>query len=489
MTSQTTASSEDTDLGAGTSAFRANLEIIAVALGALMASLTQTLVIPVLPVISQDIGASTSQTQWLLTSTLLVAAVAVPIIGRFADMFGRRRLLLLSLGGLAVGSLIDALTTNATVMIIGRAITGVASAAIPLGISLLASVLPAKRKGSAVALISAMLGIGGALGLPLAGAIADSVDYHVLFWIGAVGAVVSIVLTAILVAEPPTQGARSIDLPGIVLLAAGLTCLVLPLSQGGTWGWADAKTLSLLAVSVVLLVLLVIVEKRSAAPLIDLHALSAPPVALTDLASMCFGFALFATFVGTANYVQAPEATGYGFGSSVLVAGLCLFPSGLFMLLLAPVTAKLSTLWGAGRVLALAGFIVAGGLIVRIVLTDSLWQIVLGTAIIGAGTGIGYAALPTLINNFTPPEDLAAANGINTLARSMGSTFASAAGGSILASMTITLGKFELPSLDAYRVLFGICAAAALLSAVFGLVIARSHSTWTAGVAPQAERN
>ncbi|MEU9734763.1 MFS transporter [Streptomyces sp. NPDC048002] len=486
MTSHTTASSGDVDLGAGTSGLRANLEIAAVALGALMASLTQTLVIPVLPVISQDIGASTTQAQWLLTATLLVAAVAVPIIGRFADMFGRRLMLVVALGGLTVGSVLDAVTSDATVMIIGRAITGVSSAAIPLGISLLASVLPKERKGSAVALISAMLGIGGALGLPLAGAIADSVDYHVLFWIGGVGAAVSIVLILLLVAEPPTQGVRSVDLPGIVLLAAGLTSLVLPLSQGGTWGWTDAKTLSLLAASVVLLVFLVLVEKRSAAPLIDLKALSSRPVALTDLASLFFGFALFASFVGTANYVQAPEATGYGFGSSVLVGGLCLLPSGLFMLLLAPVTAKLNTLWGAGRVLAIAGFVVAAGLGVRIVLTDSLWQIVLGTAIIGAGTGIGYAALPTLINEFTPPEDLAAANGINSLARSMGGTFASAAGGSILASMTMTLGSYELPSLDGYRVMFGICAAAALLSAVFGLVIARSQATGTAQAASHA---
>lgn len=464
----------DESVAQKTSPVRAYLEIGAVGLGALMASLTQTLVIPVLPVISQDIGASTTQTQWLLTSTLLVAAVSVPVVGRFADMVGRRLMLVFSLGALALGSLIDALTTDTTLMIVGRALTGLSAASIPLGISLLAAVLPVDRRSSATALISAMLGIGSALGLPLAGLLADNVDYHVLFWIGAVGAVLSLVAILALVGEPRQTSTRSVDLPGIALLTSGLVCLVLPLSQGGTWGWGSLRTIGLLVAAVVLLALLVRVESRSAAPVVNVRALANPPIAMTNVASLFFGFALFASFVGTANYVQAPAATGYGFGSSVLTAGLCLLPSGLLMLLLAPVTAKLSTLWGAGRVLFLAGLIVAAGLIARIFFVDSLWQIVVGTAIIGAGSGIGYATLPTLINTYTPATDLAAANGINALARSLGSTLASAVGGSILASMTMALGGFEIPSLKAYRVLFAICAVAAVAAALLGLIAPRT---------------
>ena len=262
-------------------------------------------------------------------------------------------------------------------------------------------------------------------------------------------------------------------MPGVVLLAAGLFCLVLPLSQGGSWGWGSARVIGLLVASVVLLGLLVLVERRASSPLVDLTALANPPVAMTNVASVFFGFALFASFVGTANYVQAPEATGYGFGSSVLAAGLCLLPSGILMLLLAPVAARLSGRLGAGKVLAISGVIVAAGLLVRIVLVDDLWQIVLGASIVGAGTGIGYATLPNLINSHTPAAALAAANGINTLARSLGSTLASAVGGSLLASMTMALGGVEVPSLAGYRVLFAICAVSALIASVIGLVIAR----------------
>src|ERR1700712_1340012 len=101
---------------AAVSPLRANLEVAAIGLGALMAALAQTLIIPVLPVMARDLGASTTQAQWLLTSTLLVAAVSVPVVGRLADMFGRRRMLLVAVGALAAGSLIDALTSNVNVM-------------------------------------------------------------------------------------------------------------------------------------------------------------------------------------------------------------------------------------------------------------------------------------------------------------------------------------------------------------------------------------
>lgn len=457
------------------SSLRTNLEIVAIGLGALMASLSQTLIIPVLPVIEADIGASVTQSSWLLTSTLLVGAVAVPIISRLADMFGRRLMLLVALMSLATGSLIDALTTDPSVMIFGRALCGLAGASIPLGISLLHTQLPPERRGSATALISAMLGIGGALGLPLAGLLADNVDYHVLYWIGAVGAALSAALVVAVVAESKPSNPGRIDWTGMVLLAAGLVSLVLPLSQASSWGWGSVRTVGLLVLAVVLLVLLVVVERRITNPLVDMRTLSRPPIVITNVASLFFGFALFASFVGTSNYVQMPEETGYGFGSSVLTAGLCLLPSGVLMLLLAPLAARLIGSWGPGRVLGTAGIILTAGLLLRIVLVGELWQVVLGTAIIGAGTGIGYASLPALINSHTPPDELAAANGINTLARSLGSTLASALGGTLLASLTASvaaLGGAELPSLTAFRVLFGICAAASALAAVAGFALA-----------------
>ncbi|WP_393087364.1 MFS transporter [Streptomyces sp. LN704] len=455
----------------------ANLKITAVGLGALAAALAQTLIIPVLPVLTTDLHTTTGDAQWLLTSTLLVAAVSVPVLGRLADMFGRRLVLLISLGGLAVGSVIDALTSNFGVMLVGRAVAGLSAAATPLGISLLAIVLPEQRRGSATALVSAMLGIGSALGLPLAGLIGDNADYHILYWIGAGGAVISGVLIFALVSEPPASHERRIDWAGIILLTVSLASLVLAISQGSPWGWSSARVISLFAVAVVALAALTAAESRVSNPLIDMSALRRPAIALTNIAALFVGFALFVSFTGTSSYVQAPTATGYGFGSSVLTAGLCLLPSGVLMLLLAPVAARIINSWGAARVLTVGALVIAAGLVFRIVAVGALWEVVLGSSIIGAGTGVAYAALPSLINVHTPLPQLAAANGINALARSLGSSLASAVGGALLSALTLRIGGFELPSLAAYRVLFAVCAGAAVAAAVIGLVVSAGTPT------------
>ena len=442
-----------------------------VAVCGVLVALTQSILIPVLGAIQTDLGSSTTGTEWLLTSTLLVAAVAVPVFGRLGDLHGKRRMLLVATLALVIGSVVCALADSIGVMIVGRAITGASAAAIPLGISLIGQVLPAKRAGSGIALVSATLGIGGALGLPLAALVAEHSDYHVLFWICVAGGAATFLGIWFALTEAPLTGHGRMDLPGAVLLAGALVSLLLPLAEATKWGWSDPKTVGLLVLAAVLLAAFVLVERRVASPLVDLVVNARPSLLLTNVASLCVGFALFAMLIGTATYVQAPAASGYGFGSSVLASGMAMLPSGLAMLALSPVSAILSARFGPKITLAIGGSVVALGFLSRIVFVDSFTQIVIGTTIVGAGTGIAYAAMPSLILRAAPSDELAAANGLNTLARSVGSSLASAVGGTLLAAQTIALGAAELPSLGAYRTLFAICGGAALLAALIALLI------------------
>ncbi|NRQ50004.1 MFS transporter [Aeromicrobium stalagmiti] len=454
-----------------TSPRRATLELVMVGLGALVVALAQSLLIPVLSILPAELDTSASNVNWLLTSTLLAAAVSVPIMGRLGDMYGKRLLLLVAVGALVVGSLLTAVTDNIGLLITGRAIQGVSAAAIPLGISLLAAVLPREKVGSAIALVSAMLGIGGALGLPLAGFVAEHADFHVLFWITFGAGLVAFTGILTIVPEAPGRSGGRVDYVGAVLLAAGLICLLLPLAQRSAWGWGDPRIWILLAASVVIIAVFGWTQLRTADALVDLRALGRRPIVLTNVASILFGFALFASFIGTASYVEAPESSGYGFGSSLLVGGLAMLPGGLAMLLLSPVAARLIERRGAPQTLALGAVIVAAGFLLRIVVHDSLWQVIVGATIVGAGTGVGYAAMPALINAHTPPGEIAAANGLNSLFRSLGSSLASAIGGSILAANTVLIGNIAAPSLTAYQQLFAICGGAAVLAAVMVLLI------------------
>lgn len=454
-----------------------------VAVCGVLVALTQSILIPVLGAIQADLGSTTTGTEWLLTSTLLVAAIAVPVFGRLGDLYGKRRMLLVATLALVVGSVVCALADSIEVMIVGRAITGASAAAIPLGISLIGQVLPAKRAGSGIALVSATLGIGGALGLPLAALVAEHSDYHVLFWICVAGGAATFLGIWVALTEAPLNGHGRMDLPGAVLLAAALVSLLLPLAEATTWGWGDPRTIGLLALAAVLLVAFVLVERRVASPLVDLVVNARPSLLLTNIASLCVGFALFAMLIGTATYVQAPPASGYGFGSSVLASGMAMLPSGLAMLALSPVSAILSARFGPKIALAIGGSVVALGFLSRIVFVDSFTQIVIGTTVVGAGTGIAYAAMPSLILRAAPSDELAAANGLNTLARSVGSSLASAIGGTLLAAQTIALGAAELPSLGAYRTLFAICGGAALLAALIALFIPVSEQQPTPAAA------
>jgi MFS family permease len=463
--------SPTTAVAAHTSSRRATLELLVVGLGALVVALAQSVLIPVLSILPADLDTSASNVSWLLTSTLLVAAVSVPILGRLGDMYGKRLMLLVAIGALVVGSLITSFTDNIGLLIAGRAIQGASAAAIPLGISLLAVVMPRERVGSSIALISAMLGVGGSLGLPLAGFVAENADFHVLFWITSVAGIIAFVGILLIVPEAPARSGGRVDYLGSVLLAAGLVSLLLPLAQSSTWGWDDPKVWILLAVAAVLLVIFGFTQVKVSDPLVDLTALRRKPIVLTNLASILFGFALFASFIGTASYVEAPESSGYGFGSSLLVGGLAMLPGGIAMLLLSPLAAKLIALRGAPQTLALGATIVAAGFLMRIVVHDTLWQVIVGATIVGAGTGIGYAAMPSLINTHTPANEIGAANGLNTLFRSLGSSLASAIGGSILAGSTVIVGGFTVPSLGAYQDIFGACAAAAVLAAALVLLI------------------
>jgi MFS family permease len=447
----------------------ATLTLVSVA--GLLVSLTQSLLIPVLPKLTADLHTSATNAEWLLTSTLLVAAVAVPVVGRLADLFGKKKLLLVSLVFFVAGSLLCALTSSLGLLIAGRAITGLSMAAIPLGISLVSAVLPPERARSGIALISAMLGIGGALGLPVAGAVAEYGNYHILFWICVAGGAICLSGTAYFVPEAPVLARGRMDVGGSVLLGAALIALLLPLSEASVWGWGNAKTIGLLIAALVLFAVFVTVERRLASPVIDMRVNARPPLLLTNVASLAVGFALFAILLGTASYVQAPPASGYGFGSSILVSGLCLLPAGVFMLLLSIVSPKISARFGPKVTLAIGAVIVGLGFIERIAATGHLWEVLVGTTLAGMGTGIAYAAMPSLILLAAPRSELAAANSLNSLARSVGSSLSSALGGTILAASTITLGGYALPSLTAYRILFAVCAGAAILGAAIALVI------------------
>ncbi|MEU1342863.1 MFS transporter [Streptomyces sp. NPDC005827] len=452
---------------------RANVVVAVLAFGGIVVSLMQTLVIPIVPELPKLLDASASNAAWAVTATLLAAAVATPVMGRLGDMYGKRLMLLTSLVMLVVGSVVAALSDNLVPMIVGRALQGLASGVIPLGISIMRDELPAERLGSATALMSASLGVGGALGLPAAALIADHFDWHVLFWTSAVLGVVAALFVLLLVPESKVRTGGRFDLPGALGMAAGLVCLLLGVSKGADWGWGSGTTLGLFGAAVVILLGWGFYELRTREPLVDLRTTARRQVLVTNLASVAFGFSMFAMSLVLPQLLQLPQATGYGLGKSLLAAGLVMAPTGLVMMATAPLSALVSRNFGPKITLMCGAVIVATGYGLNIVLMDAVWQLVLASCVIGAGIGFAYGAMPALIMGAVDPHETAAANSLNTLMRSIGTSSASAVAGVILAQMTTTFGTATVPSENGFKVVMAVGSGAAILALLVAAFIPR----------------
>lgn len=461
-----------------------------------LVSLQQTLVLPLLPDFPEILGTTSDNASWLVTITLLTAAVGTPIVSRLADMFGKRLMLIVCMWSVIVGSIIAALSSSLGVVILGRGLAGLGACLVPVGISIMRDHLPAERVGSGVALMSATLGIGGAVGMPLAGVIYDRLDWHALFYVSGGFAVLMLLAVHAVVPESTVRTRGRFDYLGAVLLSVALTCFLLAVSKAGSWGWASPMTLTLLVTAALVLAAWVPWELRTGQPLVDIRTSMRRTVLLTNAASVLVGFAMFANFLTSAQQVQMPVETGYGFDLSVVATGLAMLPAGILMVAMSPLSAGLIRRYGPRAVLIAGALVMAVGFVSRSLLHASVVEVMVTSGIASLGTALAFAAMPTLIMRAVPITETASANGLNTLLRSIGTSSASALVAAVFAASMIRTSSGELaPTFAAYQVVFWAGTAAALGGALIAAFIRRpvraleGVPSTGAGAAPAGERS
>ena len=445
--------------------------VVVLCFGGLVASLMQTLIIPIQPDLPRLLGTSIGNASWIITATLLAAAVAMPIAGRLGDMFGKQRVLLVSAVLLTVGSLICALGDSLIPLIIGRGVQGLAMGFIPVGMSLIREITPPRITSMAVAAMSATLGVGGAIGLPLAAWIVQTWDWHALFYVAAGLGVLVTVAVLVLVPRVNDAAGGRIDIPGAIGLAVGLSAFLIAVSKANDWGWTSGATLGLGIGGILVLIGWGFFELRQREPLVDLRTTARPAVLLTNIAAAAIGFGMMAQSIVLPMLLRLPEATGYGLGQSLLAAGLWMAPGGLMMMIFAPISGILINRIGAKITLAIGAAILGCGYLLAFFLMDAAWKLMLASIVCAIGVGVGYAAMPTLIMGSVPATEAGAAVGLNGLMRSLGTTVASAVMALILASATISLGGTEVPDESTFTWCFLVAAAAAFVGMAITLTI------------------
>jgi EmrB/QacA subfamily drug resistance transporter len=442
-----------------------NVTFTLLAVAAVAFALLQSLVAPALLTIQHDLHTTTAGAAWILSAYLLSASVLTPIAGRLGDMLGKKRMLVAVLVVLAAGTALAGLATSITVMIVARVIQGAGGAIFPLAFAIIRDEFPRERVPHGIALISAILGIGGGLGIVLAGPIVEHLDYHWLFWFPLIAVVAAAVGTMVFVPESPVRTPGRINPVGAVLLSAWLVALLVPVSEGASWGWTSGRTLGLFAVAAVLIPVWIWAESRSRAPVVEMRMMRLRGVWTTNLAALVFGFGMYSSFVLVPEFVELPASTGFGFGASVTKAGLFMVPATTGMLLAGPVSGRLSSTVGSRVPLVLGAFFSFAAFVILAAEHGSDWEIYTAMLVLGVGIGFAFASMANLIVEAVPGHQTGVATGMNTIVRTIGGAIGSQVTAGIV---TATVAANGLPTEKGFTIAFTTAAAALAV----GLVVA-----------------
>jgi EmrB/QacA subfamily drug resistance transporter len=425
-------------------------------------------VAPALPAIQHELNTSTTTVTYVLTAYLLSASVATPIVGRLGDMFGKERMLVVTLIAFGTGSLIAALSHSIGMLIAGRVIQGVGGAVFPLAFGIIRDEFPPERVATGIGLISATFGIGGGAGLVLSGVIVDNLSYEWLFWLGVFATAVAVVATHLFVPESPVKSPAKIDWGGAALLSGALVSLLVGVSEGNAWGWGSGRVLGLFAAAAVLIVIWVRYERTVPQPLVDMRMMRERAVLFTNATALLVGFGMFGSFILIPQFVQTQPSAGYGFGASVTEAGLFLLPSAAVMLVAGPLAGWLGTRFGSKLPLLMGTAMASVSYLFLALSHGDRLSIYLGTSLLGLGIGFSFAAMANLIVEAVSQRQTGVATGMNTIMRTIGGSL----GGQIAATIvTGSVAASGLPKESGFTLAFAMSAAGVALAFVFALAI------------------
>ena len=444
-----------------------NVIMAVLSLAALAYAVLSSAVIPALPTLQRSLNASETGVTWLLTAFLLSASVGTAIIGKLGDMYGKQRLLVWTLLTLAAGTVLGGLSGSLAVLIVARTIQGVAGGIFPLSFSIARDEFPANRVAGSIGLMSAILGVGGGLGLLVGGLIDEHLNWHWLFWIPLPAMVLAAVCTWRYIPESRVRSPGRVNWAAAALMTAGVCCVLIAIAQTTAWGWTGTRTLVLLALGLAICGLWIMVELRSRNPLIDMTMMRVRGVWTANLAAFLVGAGLYAWFLLLPQFAQLPRSTGFGYGASVVAAGLYLLPCALGMGVLGSMAGRVERRFSSRRALVAGAAVSAVACGWLTIASRHPYDMVLSSTLLGIGIGLAFAALGNLIVQAVPPHQTGVASGMNTVLRTLGG----ALGGQIAATFVAASTVRGLPALAGFTTTFAMAALFLACCALAGLLI------------------
>ena len=425
-------------------------------------ALLQSLIVPVLARIQVEYDTDQSTVTWVLTAYLLSASIATPLLGRVGDAVGKKRMLVVTMSALALGSLMAALAPSIGWLIAARVVQGLGGGVLPLSFGIIRDEFGEKMTG-ALSVLASLTAVGFGFGIVVAGPIVETLGYHWLFWLPMGVTAVAAVAAVVLIPTSPRGEAQRVPVLPAMLLAGWLTTLLLPVSQGNSWGWGSLRVVGLLAAAVLLLLAWGRLETRVRVPLIDMRMMALRGVWTTNLVTFFVGFGMFSSFAFLPQLLQTPEASGYGFGASITESGRLLLPSAVGSFVVGFFTSRLMGRFGA-RAVILTGTVVSGLSYVAIALFHATTsELLVGITAQGLGTGLVISSSASVVIASVPAHQTGVASGMNANIRTIGGSIGSAVMAGIV---TAHLGQAGFPAERGYTTGFLVLGGCLLLASL-----------------------
>lgn len=439
---------------------------------ALVVAAVGSLGAPLITSVATTFGVSLAAAQWTLTITLLSGAIATPLLGRLSAGPHRREVILTTLGVVVAGSTLTVLPLPFACLLVGRAAQGVGLGLTALMMGVARDHLPEDRGASAIALISVASTIGIGVGYPLAGLLTDLGGVRAAYGLGVFVTAAAFLAALGSMPVPPSGRSAQVDLPGALLLAAGLFLVLLLASETSLWSRHLGLAVALAAVAVLVLCAWAARERRSSAPLVDVRLLRHRAVAGANAAMLVGGVGMYLLLTLVTRYAQTPRSAGYGFELSAFAAGLVLVPFSLLGFAAGKLTPRIRERIGAPLLLAAGAIVVLAAFALFAVARSNIAGLLAAMAILGFGVGSFSAAMPAVILAVTPQSEASSAMSFTQVVRSVGFSLGSAVGGLMLAAGTDAGQLFPTDGAYTTAALIGIATMAVTAIASATLVIA-----------------
>jgi len=430
---------------------------------ALMVSFSESMLIPALPTIQTEFNTTASAVSWVPAIYLLVGAISVPVFGKLGDIYGKKRILVFVMTAYTIAVVLDGFAWSLESLLAFRAIQGLGLAMFPLAFSLIHDEMTPERVPVATGVVSAMNGVGAAVGLIGGAYITQTFSWQTNYHFLAPVAVAVTFLLWRFGKESPQRQLETIDYLGAGLFAVAVSSLLVAVTEGATLGWTSAGTLTLFALAGIFSVLLVRRERRAKEPLIHLKLPHIREMLKTNFMMFVAGAGLFLGFYAVIYFLQEQVI---GFGLDVSKAALILFPGAVLMLVFAPLAGRLVKSQGPKLPTLVGLLLLLTAFLSLLAFHRHEYDFLVSAIFLFGGVGMLFTSLLNSILILSPPERVGSQTGTNTIFQLIGQSIGAAVAGAALTTFVDSMG---LSTDEAYGVICGIGAALAALGILVAL--------------------